>query len=382
MDSQPVSEEAGFNLLDLVLIVTRRWKLVVLMTLGCAVAAGLYSYTLEPRYSAAVTFLVDQEGSNVGGLLFRQTDPTISLLQSKAITEFVLQHIDVDAFAATSKKTSQSTDNRLALRSRVQAETTASHSDQGVYVVQVQDGSPTRAVAIANAYLDALQELSNRMAFEGASRSRSFYQAQVATERAALEKAEADLKAQQERTGLLQPGAQTGIGISQIAGLRSQIVSLEVQRATISQSATAENPEMVRLNAQISELQAKVNTLQGKITGGTNQDLPSQNLDTARLQREVSYHENLLTSLAAQFERARLQENFGVPRVHVVDRAALPVPKTWPNRVAIVIGAAAAGMFLGLLFTAMAEMLTRLMQDPVSQQRLHEIKQTLQFRKV
>ncbi|MGI4853671.1 MAG: GumC family protein [Janthinobacterium lividum] len=377
IESVKPEEERGFDVLEIALILARHWRLIALLTVGLGIFGGLFSYTLTPRYSAAVSFLVDQENSVSGSFLFRQTDPTISLLQSRAITEFVLQHIDVNAFAANTKKSSNEGDNRLALRARVQSETTATRSEQGVYVVQVQDALPTRAVTIANAYLDALQELSDRMSFEGATRSRSFYQQQVAAERASLEKAEADLKVQQERTGLLQPGSQTGMGLSQIAALRSQIVGLEVQRAQIAQSATAENPEMVRLNAQIAELQGKVNGLQGRITGASGQDLPSQSLDTQRLQREVAYHENLLTSLATQYERARLQENFSIPRVHVVDRAALPVPKTWPNRYAIAIASAVIGLFLGLIVTGCLEMLAHLRSDSVSAGKLTEIKRAL-----
>lgn len=370
-------EERGFDVLELVLILARRWRLIMLLTVGLGICGALFSYTLTPRYSAAVSFLVDQDNSVAGSFLFRQTDPTTSLLQSKAISEFVLEHIDVNAFASTGKKIENAGDNRLALRARVQSETTASHSEQGVYVVQVQDASPTRAVAIANAYLDALQELSDRMSFDGATRSRSFYQQQVSAERASLEKAEADLKVQQERTGLLQPGSQTGMGLSQIASLRSQIVGLEVQRAQIAQSSTAENPEMVRLNAQIAELQGKVNGLQGRISGGGGQDMPTQNLDTQRLQREVAYHENLLTSLATQYERARLQENFSVPRVHVVDRATLPIPKTWPNRYAIAIASAITGLFLGIVLTGCLEMFARLRNNPTSAAKLIEIKRAL-----
>lgn len=363
------------------LILARRWWLIALLTFGFGVLGALFSSTLKPRYSAAVTFLVDQETSSAGVFLFRQSDPTVSLLESKAITEFVLQHIDVNAFAATSRKTSKEGDNRLALRGLVQSETSATHSDQGMYTVKVQDGSPTRAVAIANAYLDALQELSNRMSFEAASRSREFYQSQVSSERAALENAEAQLKVQQERTGLLQPNSQTSIGLGQIASLRSQVVALEVQRATTAQSFTAESPEMVRLNAQIAELQGKIAALQSRVTGSTGQDLPTQNLDTERLQREVTYHENLLASLASQYERARLQENFGVPRVHVVDRAALPIPKTWPNRLAITLAAAAVGLFLALLYIAASEVMARLQRDPESSRTLGEIRQALRLRK-
>lgn len=380
---EPISQmehthERSFDVLDVLLVLARRWRLIAGLTVGFGVAGILLSFAFTKRYSATVTFLVDQETTSAGLFLLHQNDPTVSLLQSRAISEFVLTHLGAQAFGLNEAGKGSAEDNMLRLSAKVQSETSTLHSEQGMYSVKVQDRSPSRAVAIANAYLDALQDLSNRMSSEAAARSRAFYQSQVVGERAALEKAEADLKTQQERTGLLQPSSQTSLGLGQIASLRSQVVGLEVERANIAQSSTAENPQMQRLNAQIAELQSRVSGMQGKITGNSGGDLPTQNLETQRLQREVSYHENLLTSLAAQFERARLQENFGVPRVHVVDRATLPVPKTFPNRLAMGVALAAIGMFLGLLYTVFRALVDRLHRNPASSQKLGELRRAFQ----
>ncbi len=371
------TEEVGFDVLQLLLVLARRWRLVVTLTLFFGIGGLLYSFTLKPKYSATVTFLVDQESSNTGLSLYRQNDPTVSLLQSKAITEFVLQHIDVKAFATETKHSLNSENARLALRAEVQSETTAAKSDQGLYSLKVQDSAPARAVAIANAYLDALQDLSDRMSFETASRTRAFYQMQVEAERASLEKAQSDLKTEQQRTGLLQPGSQTSLEISQIANLRSQIVGLQVQRANIAQSSTAENPQMVRLNAQIGALQSKAASLQGQISNSSGRDLPSQNLEVGRLEQTVEYHQSLLTSLASQFERARLQENYGVPKVHTVDRASLPIPRTFPKNLTISVVLGAFGFFLALVITGFSETLAHLRKSPGSRSKMKEIRRAL-----
>ncbi len=354
-------QEVGFDLLQILLVLARRWRLITCLTLLFGIGGLLYSYTLTPKYSAAVTFLVDQENGGGGAImLFRQNDPTVSLLQSQAITEFVLQHIDL----------------------KVQSETSAVKSEQGLYTLKIQDSSPGRAVAIANAYLDALQDLSDRMSFETASRTRAFYQAQMETERASLEEAQSALKVKQQRTGLLQPGSQTSLEISQIANLRSQIVSLQVQRANIAQSSTEENPEMVRLNAQIGALQSKADALQGRISSASGADLPSQNLEVGRLEQAVAYHQGLLASLSLQFEHARLQENYGVPRVHVVDRASLPIPRTWPKHLTIAVILGAFGLFLSLVITGASETISHLRRNPGSRAKMNEIRRTLPLGKV
>lgn len=376
------TQEVGFDVLNVVLVFARRWRLIAAMTFLCGLAGLLFSYTLKPKYSAAVTFLVDQESSSSTGImLFRQNDPTVSLLESKAITEFVLQHIDVKKFAEETKHSLTSGDARLALRAQVRSETSAGKSDQGLYTLRVQDSSPDRSVAIANAYLDALQELNDRMSFESASRTRVFYQAQMQTERNALDQAQQDLKAEQQRTGILQPTAQTSLEISQIASLRSQIVGLQVQRANIAESSTAENPAMIRLNAQIAALQGKADGLQGRINNTSGKDLPTQNLDVGRLEQLVVYHQGLLTSLASQFERARLQETYGVPRVHVVDRASLPIPRTFPRHIVIGVSLGAVGFFLALVITGISETFAHLQKNAGSRAKLAEIRGTMRFGK-
>lgn len=375
------AEEAGFDILDIVLVLARRWRLLLGLTFGFAALAWLGSHLLKPKYNAHVTFLVDQETNASGIFLFRQADPTVSLLQSRAIAEFVLKHIDVASLAAANKIDIKSPYAPLMLQYRIQSETSAFKSEQGLYAVDVQDPSQKRAVSLANAYLDALQDLSNRMSFDSASHTREFYQQQMGIERAALEKAEEALSANQAKTGLLQPGSQVGLEIGQIASYRAQVTGLEVQRANMAQSSTAENPQMVRLNAQISELQAKIASLQARINSTSGTGLPSQTLETAKLERDVQYHQGLLASMDSQFERARLQENFGVPKVHVVDYATLPLPQTYPNRMAMTLIAGGVGLFLGLLIVIVTQILARLRRDPDSGQKLRAIRNAVLLQK-
>jgi uncharacterized protein involved in exopolysaccharide biosynthesis len=169
--------------------------------------------------------------------------------------------------------------------------------------------------------------------------------------------------------------------IGQIASLRSQITSLEVQRATLSQSLTPDSPTMVRLEAQISELQSKVSGMLGEIKGTNSQSLPTQNLQLHRLERNVMYHQTVLTSLSAQLEKARISESYSVPRVRAVDRAALPVPQTWPKRTAVTAILSLVGFALGLLITAFSQIRRTVRRNPASARKLEEIRRLFHMRR-
>lgn len=377
-----VGAEEGFDVLEILLILARHARLVAATTLLLGLLGFAVTFRMTKRYTASASFLVDQDtGGQTGLILYRQSDPTISLLESQAIASFVVQHTGLQIFAKGEKPGAMDHVPPVSLANRIRSESTASKSSEGLYTLSVQDTLPERSVAIANAYMDALQDLGDRMNFESASRTRQFYQTQMEAERSQVEKAEADLKRAQERTGLLQPGSQTGTQLAQIAQLRTQIVSLEVQRSMLSQSATAENPEMVRLNSQLAQLQSTVNSLQAKINSPNDQSAATQNLEVSRLQRDVDYHQGLLTSLASQFDRARIQETYRVPRVRVVDRAALPAPQTAPKRTLITVFSLAFGFFLGSILAALQVMKERLSRDPVSSRKLRDIRKSLSLRK-
>jgi uncharacterized protein involved in exopolysaccharide biosynthesis len=380
--SPAVAAEEGFDVLEIFLILARHWRLIATTTILFSFFGLAVTLTMAKQYSASASFLVDQDmGAQTGLMLFRQNDPTIALLQSQTIATFVLRHTGLAIFEKGEKPGAMQGVSETSLANRVRSESTASKSGEGLYILSVEDKLPERAVILANAYVDALQDLGDRMNSESASRTREFYQEQMQTERADLEKAESELKAAQERTGLLQPGSQTGTQLGQIASLRSQIVALEVQRSTLQQSATAENPEMVRLNSQIAQLQSTVNSLQAKINSPSSQNVATQDLEVGRLQRMVDYHQGLLTSLATQFDRARIQETYRVPRVRVVDRAALPLPKTAPKRLLITAFSTAFGFFLGAVLTGILVMRDKLARDPVASRKLREIRKNLTLRK-
>ncbi|AFL87026.1 uncharacterized protein involved in exopolysaccharide biosynthesis [Terriglobus roseus DSM 18391] len=376
------SSEEGFDVLEIFVILSRHWRLIAATTAVFAVLGMVATFYMAKRYTANASFLVDQEtGGQTGLILYRQSDPTISLLESQAIAAYVLQHTGREIFEKGERPGAMANVPTRSLANRIRSESTASKSAEGLYILSVQDTLPERSVAIANAYLEALQDLGDRMNFESASRTRQFYQTQMESERSELEKAEGDLKAAQERTGLLQPGSQTSLQLSQISQLRSQIVALEVQRSMLQQSATAENPEMIRLNSQLSQLQSTVASLQAKINSPNNQNVATQDLEVSRLQRVVDYHQGLLSSLATQYDRARIQETYRVPRVRVVDRASLPVPKTAPKRGLITVFCTAFGLFLGMVLTGLLVMKDKLSRDPVSSRKLREIRKSLLLRK-
>jgi uncharacterized protein involved in exopolysaccharide biosynthesis len=232
----------------------------------------------------------------------------------------------------------------------------ASNTDIGVdakssiVTVEVTDKSPALARDLANAYMDALRETNGRLALGQSSQRRLFFGQQLAKEKDDLEDAEVELKRTEEKSGLIAPLGQTEAEIRTIAGTQAEIAEREVGLAALRDSATDQNPEVIRLRSEISDLQGQLARLQH---GGGDKStvtipaskVPEVQLDYVRKEREVKYHEALFDMLARQYEAARLDESRDAPVLQVLDAASYPDTKSSPKRLFIMLG----GLCLGLV---------------------------------
>jgi capsule polysaccharide export protein KpsE/RkpR len=201
------------------------------------------------------------------------------------------------------------------------------------------------------------------------SQRRLFFGEQLAKEKDALEDAEVDLKKTEEQSGLIAPTGQTTVEIETIAQTQAQIAVREVQLAALRDSATEQNPEVIRLRSEIDDLQGQLARLQrgsGKESTAAipTSMVPGLELEFVRKEREVKYHEALFDMLSRQYEAARLDEARDAPVVQVLDPASYPDIKSSPKRSYYMIG----GLVFGF-FGSCAWVLTR--------DRLHELRTSL-----
>lgn len=219
-----------------------------------------------------------------------------------------------------------------------------------IVTLSVTDHSPALAHDIANAYMDALRETNERLALNQSSERRLFFEQQLAKEKDDLEDAEVDLKKTEEQSGLIAPVGQTDSEIKTIAETQAQIAIRQVQLAGLRQSATDQNPDVIRLRSEISDLQGQLARLQ---KGGSNEPamtipaakVPTLQLEYVRKEREVKYHEALFDMLSKQYEAARLDEARDSPVLQVLDAASYPDTESSPRRGLIMLG----GLVLGLI---------------------------------
>jgi len=219
-----------------------------------------------------------------------------------------------------------------------------------IVTVGVTAKSPSLAHDLANAYMDALRETNGRLALSQSSQRRLFFGQQLEKEKNDLEDAEVELKKTEEQSGLIAPSGQTEMELGTIAQTQAQIAVRQVQLAALRDSATEQNPEVIRLRSEIDDLQGQLGRLQNGGSGKSTATIPTSKvpelqLEYVRKEREVKYHEALFDMLSRQYEAARLDEARDAPVLQVLDPASYPDTKSSPKRSLIMLG----GLFFGFL---------------------------------
>jgi tyrosine-protein kinase Etk/Wzc len=232
-----------------------------------------------------------------------------------------------------------------------------------IITLSVTDKNAIRARDLADGFLVALQTTNESMALTDSSQRRLFFETQLEREKEALATAEVELKKSQEQTGLILPAGQATLQFDTIAKVRAEIAARQVELASLRESSTDQNPNVIRLRSEIGDLERQLGSLDnGKASIGNvpTAQVPELALENIRRQRDVKYHETLFDILAKQYEAARLDESRSGPTIQVLDHPTVPEGKSGPSRVLIVLSSTVltglAGFFWVLLTENLASM--------------------------
>jgi uncharacterized protein involved in exopolysaccharide biosynthesis len=388
-----------FDILDVALILSARKRLIFFATIaGLALGIGLV-LLVAPSYTAkAVIMPPEQQHSSSSALLGQfgalasmtgmgsslglknPSDLYIGILQSQSVADGMIQRFDLMRRLHPQRKSD--------LRAILTKTSKFVAGKDGMISISVTNHDPRMAADMANAYVDELYHINNRLAFGAASQRRLFFEQQLAQEKDKLADAEVALKKTSEATGVIAPSGQMETVIRQVAQLEAEITAREVELGALRTSSTEQNPDVVRLTSELTSLRAQLRDLENGTTKRTPGDIsitaanvPQAGLEYIRKEREVKYHQLLFDLLARQYEAARMDEAKSAPIIQVVDAAQVPDRKSAPFRALWGIVGCLLGFFLSAGYVLGSHVYQRLAADEQQGKRLALLRQELKLRK-
>jgi len=405
--SSPVPAASGrdaqddeISLLDLLIVLAERKRLILGVTAIFAILAIVVSLILPLRYTATVTLLPPQQSSSMGAALASQlgnlgglgalaggslglknpNDMFVAMFKSRTVEDAMVQHFGL----MQEYRAKYPSDARKAFEKRA---TVDGSGKDGMIHISVEDRDPRRAADLANGYIDQFRIQSQHLAIGEASQRRLFFEQQLEQAKDNLANAEEAMKLTEQKTGVIQLDSQARALIESAASLRAEVAAKEVQIQGMRTYATGENSQVVQAQQELESMRAQLAKLGGSedsATGGLivpKGQVPEAGLEYVRKLRDVKYNETIFDILARQFEAAKLDEAKQGALVQVVDPAVPPDKRSYPKRGLIVIGATVVGFFFGAFLVLMQAALRHMKKDPGASAKLVLLKSALTSRR-
>jgi uncharacterized protein involved in exopolysaccharide biosynthesis len=356
----------SFDLVTVTRILWKRRRFILGVSIGLGLLLFCLSFLFANTYKATAivmapdknSSLISMLGAAAGGsgggasglsalsalTMKSPADLYVGLMSSPGVEDPVIRHFGLQAlykrkhFSEARKKFESNTEIKADAKS-------------GLITISVSDHDPNRAAALANAIVNAYDQMSAHLAITDAQRSRLFFEQQVAQTKDNLNRAEEALKDTSEKTGVIQPEGDARALIAYEAQLRAQIAIKTVQLESMKVYLSDENPQVQTAQRELQGLEGQVTALSQKAGGDGDAAFSSRNVQTEasleylRRLRDVRYNETLYELLLKNLELAKLDEAREGNIVQVVNWATAPDMKDGPHRSFFLAG----GVLLGAL---------------------------------
>ena len=363
--------EDEIDLTELFRALSRRWRLILGITAASAAVAVVVSLLLPVYYKAETRILPPQDkGSNLAAQLMGQAGGLIALAggaagvksqgelfvamtKSRTVLDRIVDRFDL--MKLYKGKYREDARKNLVGSLKVQED-----RKSGIISLTVEDRDPKRAADMANAFVEELKSLAGGLAISEAGQRRMFFEDQLRQTKVSLARAEEEIKGFQQRTGMFQVDAQARAIIEGIARLRAGIAVKEVEAKVLRSFATAQNPDLQRVEEEIRALRIELEKVETSKGSGfdplmSSGRVPEMGTEYLRKLRQLKYNETLFELLSKQYELAKLDEARDAVVIQVIDRAIPPERKSRPKRALIVILATAAMLFLSVFIVLLLE---------------------------
>lgn len=283
-----------------------------------------------------------------GGFLSQKTDAdvAVALLNTAALKNMVIKQFGLTKYL--DKKDIELT--RAALDQKIKF---IPDIKSGFVEIDVDDKDPKLAANIASYYTIALGQLISNIAYNRSQQKVTFFEGQLKVTKQNLSQSESNIKAFIQKNGII-AGQQVQVLASIATQLQSKLVVAQAQLQSLAYYASPENSEYKSLQAQIDSYKQQLNQLNDRdstdniaIPSNLAPDLAQQYLN---LMRNFVLQEEIYKLLTKQYQANRLDAlSEMIPTaVQVVDPAVVPLHKSKPKRLKIILGA----LVFGSLFSS------------------------------
>lgn len=412
--SQPPSATQSITILDIVLIIAKRIRFIILFTALSAVFIALYSVftiiappnhplnKLPTVYTPTVTVrLQESSGSSLGNLGGGGDSSGLGLLGSLAgvsagpnnadlaqalvkgstlIDQVTTSHNFVSHFGI---KDLIKTSSRKVFLDSLIIEYEAS---SGLLTLGYTDIDPVFATEVLQTTLKVLNSDFKNLTTDGVIKRKRFLEDRLEETSKELSLAQNNLITFQEENNIINFEIQTQQQIQNILAVNSTIIEKQMQLLQLKEIRSSQDPQIIRLENEIKNSRDYLTYLKTGFNefdavGIPQEQLPTISVEYARLESELAIAKALYELIRQQYEMVKIEEADNTKLFQIVHNAEIPEIKSAPSRGKICIIFTIAMGFLALFFAFLLEYFSSVKASPVENEKWNTIKGYLSLKR-
>jgi tyrosine-protein kinase Etk/Wzc len=411
--AEPVQDDT-FTVLDLVLVLVRRRRIIVATTgIAAVVLLGynILASVMHPEsplnllptwFTASVTVSIADDGPDYGAgaatLLSRIPDtggladfasllaPGTSTDASRA-QELLIGREILDALARQQEfVTDASSNDDIALaRERLGKNLDTEYLfESDLLVISYDHYYPDQAAAGLEFAVQRLRAKMHALTIERVRRRKIFLDERLAEVRQDRTEAQDALTEFQQEFGVINLAAQSESAIQNVTALKTELYRKEVELHSQIELLGENTAAVVRLRSAVDQLRTLIREIEHGFVEFQDsaiplQELPALGVRYLDLATELSVHDTIYAFLRSQYESTRIEENAKESAFQIVEEVEVPLRKSRPSRALICIIGTLAAFMASILAAFAVERFKRAESDPVQRRQLDEIRQEIGF---
>lgn len=366
--------EDDISLLDLAITIRQNLALLVVTP---AIAGGIAlggSFLIRPTFTATTTFLQPQQQQSaavamlqglgaLGGLagsaagLKNPADQYVAFVRSRSVQDALVKRFDLQQ--RYDVELHDDAVRALEDRARVSA------GKDGLIKIEVDDHDPKFAAELANAHIEELRKLLDRLAVTEAQQRRMFYEKQLGQTKQKLAVAQTALQQSGISEGALR--AEPKLAAEGYATLKAAVTAAQVKLQSMRTYMTEQSAEFKIAQSELSALQSQLSKVEAASYARVDDGYVLK-------YRDFKYQESLFEMFAKQFELAKVDEARDGAPIQVVDKAEPPQRKSKPKKALIALGASLLTGFTLLFFVFARQAWRNAMLDEATAEKLKHLR--------
>ncbi|MEO0080885.1 MAG: Wzz/FepE/Etk N-terminal domain-containing protein [candidate division WOR-3 bacterium] len=368
------------RLLQYLRVVIKWRRLIFYNTLVMTVLAVVISFILPQRFTAVAQLLPPPEddmlgmssilgssgfgtsrlsrlrlGSMLGGST--PSDLMVGIMGSRSVMQKVVERCSIIYHYRIKKNSIESAIKTLRKL------TNLSVSDDGIVKIRVDAKTPALAAAIANSYVEELDDFLRHSNISRGRNMRLFLERRVEEVESSLAVARESLEAFQQRHKTVSVNDETKAAVEAYAKLKSQLYLRQAELGMVEEVSGLENPYATSLRGEVDAFQNQLKKLErgGSRTGfGAGfgvpfESLPSVAAEFLRRYQDLKIQEETYAMLYQQYEYAKILEARDTPSITVLDYAVPPEKRSFPRRLVITLAVLCFSLLASIAFALVSE---------------------------